>query len=66
MLQTANIDLFKPLVFKVHNNDWQNLLFTLQFKPVRVNIKLNWRIFILGTLGTNGLRVKRNQENVKF
>ena len=46
MLQAANIDLFKPLIPKAHNSECPNLLFPLQIKPVKVNLKLNWRIFI--------------------
>ena len=30
--------------------------FPLQIKPLKVNSKLNWRIFIFCALGTNGLR----------
>ena len=30
MLQAANIDLFNPLIPKVHNSERQNLLFPLQ------------------------------------
>ena len=33
MLQTANVDLFNPLVTKAHNIECQNL-FPLQIKPV--------------------------------
>ena len=36
MLQAANTDLFNPLVPKAHNNERQNLIFTLQMKPVKV------------------------------
>ena len=39
MLQAANTDLFNPLVPKAHNSKGQNLLFTLQIKPVKVNLK---------------------------
>ena len=42
MLQAANTDLFNPL-------------FPLQIKPVKVNLKLNWRISRFFTFGTNGL-----------
>ena len=48
MLQAANTDLSKA-----HNSECQNLLFTLQNKPVRV-IQSNFADFIFGTLGTNG------------
>ena len=44
-------------LFKAHNSEWLNLLFTvfsLQIKPVK-SVKANWRIFIFCTLGTNGL-----------
>ena len=40
-----------------YNSECQNLPFPLQSKPVKVN-KVNWRIFIFCTLGTNGLRLK--------
>ena len=40
MLQAANTDLFNPLVSKDHNSECQNLLFPLQIKPVKVNLKL--------------------------
>ena len=45
MLQAANTDPFNPLVNKAHNCECQNLLFPLQIKPVKVNLKLNWQIF---------------------
>ena len=51
MLQAANIDRIN-LNPKANNSECQNLLFSLQIKLVKVNIKLNWRIFILCTLGT--------------
>ena len=35
MLQGANTDLFNPLVPKAHNSELQNILFPLQFKPVK-------------------------------
>ena len=37
MLQTANTDLFNPLVPKAHNSECQNLRFPLQIKPVKVS-----------------------------
>ena len=52
MLQAANADLFNPLVPKAHKSECQNLLFSLQNSPVKVNLKLN---YFFGTLGTNGL-----------
>ena len=56
MLQAANIDLFNPLVIKAHNCEvCQNLLFPFQIKPVKVNLKLNWRIFYFSNHSTNGL-----------
>ena len=57
MLQTANTELFNPLVtvLKAHKSECHNLLFLLQIKPVKVILKLNLRIFIVCTLGTNGL-----------
>ena len=36
MLQAANTDLFNPLVPKAHNSEYQNLLFPLQIKAVKV------------------------------
>ena len=58
MLQAANTELFfNPLVVpKVHKCKCQNLLFLLQTKPVKDNLKLNWRIFRFFTIGTNGLK----------
>ena len=35
MLEAANTDLFNPLVAKAHNSECQNLLFSLQIKPVK-------------------------------
>ena len=55
MLQVANTDLFNPLVPKAHNCECQNLLVPLQTKPEKVNLKLNWRIFIFCAFGTDGL-----------
>ena len=37
MLQSANTDLFNPLVPKANNSELQNLLFPLQIKPVIVS-----------------------------
>ena len=34
MLQAANTDLFNPLVPKARNSECQNILFTLQIKPI--------------------------------
>ena len=51
MLQAANTDLFNPLVNKAHNSECQNITFPLQIKPVKVNSKLNWWIFILALMG---------------
>ena len=39
MLQAAKTDLFNPLVLKAHNS-LQDLIFPLQIKPVKVNLKL--------------------------
>ena len=36
MLQTANIDIFNPIVTKAQNSEFQNLLFPLQINPVYV------------------------------
>ena len=55
MLQAASTGLFNPIVPKAHNCECQNLIFPLQNKPVKVNFKLNWWIFIFATPGTNGL-----------
>ena len=57
MLQAANTDLWNPIVPKAHNSVCQNLLFPLQIQPVKVNLMLNFRIFIFCALGTNGLRI---------
>ena len=40
MLQAANTFLYNPLASKAHNSECQNLLFPLQIKPVKVNLKL--------------------------
>ena len=40
MLHAANTDLFNPLIAKAHNSEGQNLLFSLQIKPLKVNLKL--------------------------
>ena len=55
MLQEANTDLYNPLVPIAQNTERKKLLFPLQIRPVKVNFKKNWRIFILLTLGANGL-----------
>ena len=56
MLQAANTDFYNPLGPKVHNSECQNLLFSLQIKPVKSQLKLVCvSEFILFTLGTNGL-----------
>ena len=52
MLQRANTDLFNPLVPKAHNREFQNLLLSLLIKSVKVSL----RIFIICSLGFNGLR----------
>ena len=44
MLEAGNTDLFNPLVPKAHDSECQNLLFPLQIKQVKANLKLNWRI----------------------
>ena len=41
MFQGPNTDLFNPLVPKVQNCECQNLIFPLQIKSVKVNLKLN-------------------------
>ena len=56
MLQAASTDiLIHALLLKAHNSECQNLKFPLKIKPAKVNLMLNWRIFILCALGTNGL-----------
>ena len=54
---TSLHDLFNPLVPKAQNanGEFQNLLFPLQIKPVKVNLNFNWRIFIFFTFGNIGL-----------
>ena len=37
MLQAASTELFNPLVLKAHNSECQNILFSLQIKPVIVS-----------------------------
>ena len=37
MLQAANTALFNPLVAKAHKSERQNLLVSLQIKPVKVS-----------------------------
>ena len=51
MLKAANTDLFP----KAHNCECQNLLYPLQNKQVKVNLKFFWQIFTFFTFGTNGL-----------
>ena len=36
-LQTANTDIFLPKVPKAQNSEFQNLLFRLQIKPVKIS-----------------------------
>ena len=36
-LQGVNTDLFNPLVPKFHNGEYQNMLFPLHIKPVKVS-----------------------------
>ena len=55
MLQSANTEICNPLGTKAYNCECQNLPYNLQIKQVKVNLKLNWRIFMFCTLGTNGL-----------
>ena len=50
MLQAANADILAHSLAKAHNSECQNLLFPVQVKPVKVNLKLNWQIFIFCTL----------------
>ena len=33
----ANADLYNPIVPKAHNSEFQNLLFPLQIKPLKVS-----------------------------
>ena len=37
MLQAANTDLFNKLILKAHNSEFQNLLFSLQIKQVKLS-----------------------------
>ena len=37
MFQAADTDLFNPLVSKAQNSKYQNLLFPVQIKPVKVS-----------------------------
>ena len=53
MLQAAYNDPFVPIV---HKSDVNNLPFPLSIKPAKVDLNLNWRIFILCTLDTDGLK----------
>ena len=46
MLQATNTELFAHWVPKAHNCERQNLTIPLQIKPVKVNLKLKWRIFV--------------------
>ena len=39
MLQAANTDPYNPFVPKAQNSGCQNLLFPLQSKPAKVNLK---------------------------
>ena len=57
MLQGAITDLFD--LPKAHYSEGQNVkmyYFLFQITPVKVSLKLNWRIFRFVTFGTNGLR----------
>ena len=47
MLQAAKTALFNPLFSKAHNSEFQNLLFPLQIKPVKVNLKLMGGFYFL-------------------
>ena len=58
MLQSANTNIFILLAPITHNSECQNLIFPLKIKPVKVNLKCNWRIFIFFTLGINGLNLR--------
>ena len=63
MLQVANTDLFKNLVPKAHNSECQNLLFL--YKLASKSVKASLRIFIIYTLGTNGLMTGNNKNEWK-
>ena len=52
MLRGANTDPFNSLAPKDHNIECQ--------KPVKVNLKLNWRICTLGTNVLNKCRIRKN------
>ena len=45
-----------PWIPKAHYSEQWDKPFPLQVKPLNVNSKLNWRIFIFCTLGTNRLK----------
>ena len=47
MLQAAKADLFNSSVLEAHNSECQNLLFPLQIKLVKVNLKLTGRFLFL-------------------
>ena len=63
MQQAANTDLINPLGPKVYSSECQIILFPLQIKPEKVNLKLiggferNYFVCILGTNGLMGLAV---------
>ena len=69
MLQIASNDIFNQLFPNAHNNERQNLLFPLQIKQLKVNLKLNWRIFIFAPSALMGedncKRVKQCMETVE-
>ena len=46
---------FNPLVPDAHYSEHQDKPFSLQIQQLEVKFKVNLRIFIFGTLGTNGL-----------
>ena len=66
MFQASNTDLFNPLVPKAHNSERQNLLFPFQIKPVNVNSKLNWRIFIFASSAIIWVNIRCVQRSSEY
>ena len=54
LLQKANIDLVNPRIYKAHYSEQWEKTFSLQIKPLKVNSKLNWRIFIFASSSLMG------------
>ena len=63
MGQAADTDLYNPLpllVPKAPKSEWQNLIFPLQIKLVKISV---W-ISIISNLGTNGLMKHEIQKTI--